>query len=100
MARVSFSKPAVQDFEQFLDYIEKSRPRAAIEVGEELILACERLSLSPQMGSSFAHWQTGLRGFSCKSFVNYFIAVPDGITVVRILHGAQDAESIFRGTMN
>lgn len=97
MGRIRFSRRALQDIDQILDYVEANRPSVAAEISEDLIRTCQNLSDSPMMGSSFDHWQRGLRAMTCRSYVVYFRPESNGITVVRILHGAQNAESLLRG---
>jgi toxin ParE1/3/4 len=64
--------------------------------------ACEKLADMPMMGTlrGFAHPQIAdLRFWPIRGFENYLIfyrPTPSGIDVLRVIHGAQDIDRLFK----
>ncbi|NLX98137.1 MAG: type II toxin-antitoxin system RelE/ParE family toxin, partial [Rhodopirellula sp.] len=63
--------------------------------------ACEFLAQTPEAGTlcQFRDPEAaGIRVWSIRGFQNFLIfyrPVPEGADIVRVLHGAQDIESLF-----
>jgi len=49
----------------------------------------------PAMGRARTELAAGLRSFPVRPYVIYYEVIPDGVAIVRVLHGARDAESQF-----
>ena len=49
----------------------------------------------PEMGRKRPELGHELRSFVIKNYVIFYDPIPDGIFVVRVLHGARDIENIF-----
>jgi|SRR6266853_1062678 len=56
----------------------------------------QELSRRPQMGRSRSELAPDLRSFPVRQYVIFYLPLPKGIEVVRVLHGARDIESILR----
>ena len=57
----------------------------------------EPLRQFPEMGSAREQLAPGLRALSYRDYVIYYLAAPDELVIVRVLHGARDARAIFGG---
>jgi toxin ParE1/3/4 len=54
------------------------------------------LAASPRMARLYPELGDGLRGFPAQDYVIFYRQAPQGIEVVRVLHGARDIENLFR----
>ena len=54
------------------------------------------LARQPKLGRTRDELMEGLRSSPVKSYVIFYLPLPDGIEVVRVLHGARDIEKIFQ----
>jgi toxin ParE1/3/4 len=57
---------------------------------------CEAYARQPEMGELRPDLAAGLRCFHVKSYVVFYLALPDGIEVVQIIHGVRDVPARFR----
>jgi toxin ParE1/3/4 len=53
------------------------------------------LARQPHMGRSRPELATGLRSFPVGRYVIFYVPIPKGVEIVRVLHGARDIESIL-----
>ena len=53
------------------------------------------LAAQPLMGRDRADLLPGLRSFAVAPYVIFYEPLPNGIAVVRVLHGARDAQAPF-----
>lgn len=99
--RVVILPLADRDLDEKAEYIARNRPVTARRFYDAADRAFERLANTPGLGGP---WEStnpnlaGLRVWPIPRFKNYLIfyrPIPDGIEVVRVLHGAQDIESIL-----
>ncbi len=56
----------------------------------------QALARQPHMGQSRPELAADLRSFSVGRYVVFYVPLPKGIEVVRVLHGARDIESILQ----
>jgi toxin ParE1/3/4 len=49
----------------------------------------------PAMGRVRDEIDSKLRSFSVGKYLIFYVALPDGVEIVRVLHGARDIETIF-----
>jgi toxin ParE1/3/4 len=54
------------------------------------------LSRRPHMGRSRPELATDLRSFPVGRYVIFYLLLPKGVEIVRVLHGARDIESILQ----
>ena len=100
MARLLVREQAWSDLEEFGAFIAKDNPAAATEVVRQLRLSFEQLSRMPQLGRIVRKIKTieKLRMWLSPAFRNYLILyreLPDGVEIVRVLHGARDIKRIL-----
>lgn len=102
-ARVTKSRQARRDLREHFVYIGRDSVAAARRFLKAADKAMERLAWMPEMGSPWGSNNpalAGLRIWSIHKFENYLIfyrPLPDGIEVVRVLHGARDIDSLLEG---
>ncbi len=53
------------------------------------------LSTQPMMGRSRDELAPGIRSFAFGRYLIFFESLPDGIDVVRVLHGSRDIDATF-----
>ena len=100
MARLLVREQAWNDLKELGAFIAKDNPAAATEVVRQLRLSCEQLSRMPQLGRIIRKIKTiqELRMWLSPAFRNYLIfyrELPDGVEIVRVLHGARDINRIL-----
>lgn len=95
MKRLLRTRAARDDTREIWEYIAADDPAAASRL---LRLFDERLKLlrdHPQIGQSLDEVSQGLRCTPVKSYLIFYREVPDGIQLLRILHGARHWEMLF-----
>ena len=96
MARLTISAHARADLEEIRDYIAKDNPGAARGVVLRLRATGRKLAQTPGIGRSREEdLRPGLLSFPVGSHVLFYQAQPDGILLVRVLHGGRDLPAIF-----
>lgn len=89
MRRVHVSLPAKQDrFELWL-HIACDNQDAADRFIEEIDEKLRLLAASPSLGRARPDIGQGVRYFPVGNYLIFYAAAPDGINVLRILHGAR-----------
>ena len=91
MASYRFTERAEQDLEQIIDYTfaQWSGPQAGQYI-DGLGERSQILADNPDLGVRRDEISQGLLGFPYQSHILYYFKQPQGITVVRVLHGRMD----------
>ena len=95
MARVTRRPQAEIDILEIWDYIAED---STVEADRWVDRLDERLSLwatQPMMGRARDELAPGIRSLSFGRYVVFFEPLPDGIDVVRVLHGSRDIDITF-----
>jgi toxin ParE1/3/4 len=100
MARLLVHEQAWANLEELGAFIAKDNPAAASEVVRELRRSFELLVRMPHLGREVRKIKTSeeLRLWLSPAFRNYLIfyrELPDGVEIVRVLHGARDIQRIL-----
>ena len=105
--RIEKRSPAYQDLRRHALYL---AAEAGARVATRFLDSAERAFLTlakmPGMGRvrCFPHAEVGeLRSWAIPGFERYLIfyrALPDGIEVIRVIHGMRDLERLFGGKAN
>jgi toxin ParE1/3/4 len=96
MARVLLRPRAKRDLDQIGDYIaERGGDDRADRMLDRIAQAMHRIADHPLTGRTRDELQSGLRSVPIQSYIIFYVPLPDGIRVVRVLHGARDSSSIF-----
>jgi len=53
------------------------------------------LARQPRIGRSRPELATDLRSFPVSRYIIFYVPVPKGVEIVRVLHGARDIESVL-----
>jgi toxin ParE1/3/4 len=97
------SPEALDDLDLIWLHIATDNPRSADEVIESAYRICNLLADHPELGPvrNFpGRNPTGIRYFVITDFPNYLIfyrTLSAGVEIVRVLHAAQDIDSLFVG---
>jgi toxin ParE1/3/4 len=97
VARIDRSPRARQDLVEIWRYIadESGEPRADRYL-RRLNDVVSYLAQQPPMGRKRPEIpEEGIRSFSAESHVIFYIALQDGIELVRVIHGSQDLEKAW-----
>ena len=86
---------ALQDLDDIWDYIAQDNPQVADHFIDKVEKQCRLLAEFPNIGTNCDALSPGLRFLVVDKYVLFYIALDDGIEVVRVLHGARDLESLF-----
>ena len=89
MTRVVLTDSAKQDLLDVWLYIAADNPDAADRLLDEIDETLHLLAGAPGLGRSRDDIASGLRYFPIGSYLILYEALPDGITVVRLVHGAR-----------
>ena len=95
MGRVLRTERARVDLLQIWNYIANDNPSAADRMLDRIDAACNLLGNKPLMGQARPELAPGLRSLSVGNYVIYFLPLPDGIEVQRVLSGARDVDALF-----
>ncbi len=94
MSRVKFTQLARNDFREIGDYIAKDSPVAAFNFVHRLEERCISLADHPGVGRKREEIMTNLRSATEGDYVVFYLALRDGIEVVRVIHGKRDIAKI------
>jgi toxin ParE1/3/4 len=72
------------------EHIGQRNLTAALKMLDTIDAKLQFLADNPMLGEARPELAPELRSFSVGSYVIYFLPCPEGITAVRVLHGAQD----------
>ena len=95
--RLFLSPLAEQDLEDIAEYIAADNQARALSFVRKLREQCQRISTNPRGYRERPEFGEGIRTCAHGRYVIFFVSDADGVTVVRILHGARDFPAIFDG---
>ena len=96
MAAVHRSSRAEIDLIEIWGHIAEDDPLAADRQLDRIDAACEMLAENPQGGPRRDDLARGLRFYPVGNYLVFYTVGEDGITVVRVLHGARDYPQEFQ----
>ena len=95
MARVTRRPQAEADILEIWEYIAGDSISAADQWVDELHEKMSLWASQPLMGRARDELVPGVRSLTFGRYVVFFEPLPDGIDVVRVLHGSRDIDAIF-----
>jgi toxin ParE1/3/4 len=98
MARLTITESARTDLRAIRAYIAKDNPAAARSFIERLRAQARRLAATPGIGRSRQDLRPDLFSFPVGRHVLFYRPQPDGIVLVRVIHGARDLPALFSAT--
>ena len=97
MARYDFTAQAAGDLREIGRYTKQTwGTEQASRYRQELELALQKLSLTPDMGRPREEIEPRVRSFKVASHVAFYVTRRGGITIVRLLHPSLDVELAFQ----
>ena len=87
MPAIRRSPRAAEDLIELWTHIAVDDPAAADRMLDLIEAKLARLAVNPRLGSARADIAEGLRLFPGRRYVILYRAMPDGIDVVRVVHG-------------
>ena len=85
------------DLIELWDYIAEDSVTRADAFIDDVDAKLHLLAEQPMLGRSREELARGLRSLSFGRYVIFYEAIPDGIAIVRVLHGARDLGPLFEG---
>ncbi len=95
MPRITRRPQSVQDILDIWDHIAEDNLLAADRWIDGFDQALELWATQLRMGRSRDELSAGLRSFSYGRYVAFYEPLPDGLDLVRVLHGSRDIEAQF-----
>jgi toxin ParE1/3/4 len=89
------SDQAKNDLAEIWEYIAEESPSSADRLIQRLVRQYKSLAENPGMGRLRAELRPGLRSFPVGNYLMFYRPIPEGIAVLRIIHGARDLEALF-----
>ncbi len=95
MAKVHFTNKAIEDLEAIWKYTVKTWSENQAEIYYGLLIdSCQKLAAEPTLGKSYEVLEQHVLGFKTGDhLIFYRIISPQGIEVIRILHGMMDLKN-------
>ncbi|MBF0166311.1 MAG: type II toxin-antitoxin system RelE/ParE family toxin [Alphaproteobacteria bacterium] len=95
MARLVLERTAVKDLGEIANFIAKDNPARAFSFIDEKKAACQERAENPLSGRARPEISAGLRSFPHGNYVIFYRPLPDGIAVLRALHGKRDVREVI-----
>ena len=86
---------AKSDLAEIWDYIADDTEARADAFVEKIDQKFQTLAARPNIGRLRDELAEGMRSFPVGRYIIFYLPLPDGIEVVRVLHSARDLSSIF-----
>jgi toxin ParE1/3/4 len=90
MARIIRTRQSREDVIEIWEYIARDSALAADKLLRKFDETVRRLSEQPLIGAAQDKYRSGLRSFPVGKYVIFYEVDSDGITIIRVLHGARD----------
>lgn len=91
-----FVRPRARiDIGEIWDYIAEDSETQANTFVDRMSAKFKLLAQQPELGRMRDDLMTALRSFPFERYVIFYRAIPGGVEVVRVLHGARDVEAQF-----
>jgi toxin ParE1/3/4 len=95
MTLPTFSRRALNDLDEILDYIACDKPLAAIAFVQKIREKCILLAENPELGELRADLSKNLRAFSVGNYVIFYRNAAKKVTIVRVLSGHRNMGQLF-----
>ena len=95
MSLYRLTKEAEKDLEDLWVYLAERNDIAGDRQVAKLLDRFPMLAQFPTMGVSRDRLLEGLRSFPVKPYIIFYILIPDGIEILRIIHQSRDIKDYF-----
>lgn len=86
---------ADDDFFEIWATIAEDNPPAADRMTDRIAGAARRLAGRPYLGPAREDLRSGLRYFVVSPYLLFDRVIPEGVEIVRIVHGSRDLSGLF-----
>lgn len=86
---------ARSDLAEIWDYIADDNETQADTFVDLFDQKFQELARHPNMGRSRDELEEDLRSFPVGRYVIFYRAIPEGVEIIRVLHGSRDLHAIF-----
>ena len=90
MARCLVTPRADRDLDSIWSFITADNPKAADAMIDRLTDTFDMLLTMPQAGRLRHEFRDNLRSFVVDNYVIFYVMVPKGIDIIRVVHGRRD----------
>jgi toxin ParE1/3/4 len=87
---------ASADMSEIWEFIAENNIEQADAFVDRAHAKFQALALQPLMGRDRSDLAPGIRSLPMAPYVIFYEALPNGIAIVRVLHGARDVQSQFK----
>ena len=95
MPRVLRTPASRNDYDEIWRYLAVRNIAAADQLVDEFDAILQALASTPQMGRGVEDLAPRLRSFPVGNYLIFYRPIEDGVTLIRILHGARDIRPEF-----
>ncbi len=95
MSRILKSPAAENDLNEIWWFIAQDNPDSADKLLDEIAETSSKLAQFKNMGRNRGELHRGLRSFPVGRYLIFYMPIPDGIEIVRVLHGMMDIDALF-----
>ena len=95
MPRILRSRESQADYNEIWDYIAQRDITSADRLVDSFDVALATLATAPKVGRTVEFLGKDLRSFPIGNYLLFYRALPDGIELIRVLHGARDITTEF-----
>lgn len=95
MAIARVTSKAAQDLIDIATFVAEHDVMAADRLLDRFDAKCRLLAQQPELGTLREDLAAGLRFFPVGNYLIFYRAIPDGIEIIRVLHGARDLHTQF-----
>ncbi len=95
MARCTFRPRALSDLDDLWYEVARDDVAAADRMIDGIRGRCELAAVFPMSGERQDHLIPHLRRVASGPYLIYYFPLPDGISVIRVLHGKRDIDRLF-----
>jgi len=85
----------ITDLAEIWNYIAEDSETRADDFVDAIDRKFHVLAVQPKLGRERDDLAEGLRSFPVGRYIIFYLALMDGIEIVRVLHGARNIDSIF-----
>lgn len=89
------AKDASLDLDEILDYFLVRNINAGERFIREFNQKCQNIAQFPNIGRSYAKFDTRLRGIPLDGYIIFYRVFEDSVVIVRVVSGYRDLNSIF-----
>ncbi|MEZ2147045.1 type II toxin-antitoxin system RelE/ParE family toxin [Bradyrhizobium sp. DN5] len=91
MAKRPLKSPQTEiDLTAIWDYIATDNPRAADTLLDRIDATFNMLAETPFAGRDRSELRAELRSFPVGNYLIFYVPTPDGVEIIRVMHGRQD----------